>query len=98
MGSQKRKHTHTHRIIRVNDVWKCALPNCVFFMYNRQAQNVLMGRNVVCWGCAKDFPMDEECFKLELPMCLDCRAPGVKELTEDIPTSPHYGGMSSKAS
>jgi hypothetical protein len=51
-------------------------------MYQRQATKVLLGREILCWSCGEKFPMDEEAFQFDQPICLPCRAPEVNQLIE----------------
>ena len=87
MGSPKTRHKHTHKLIKSGPVWKCALPDCTFFVYFKQ-EYILIGRKSVCWECGDEFLFNTSCLNQEMPICNSCAVP---ELPDDVlnPTQAH---------
>jgi hypothetical protein len=90
MGKAKSKGQnakHTHRYIKIGGnytpLWKCAEPDCKFFVYTAQ-ENVIVGRFSQCWGCGLKFIMDEDAMKEDQPRCFACRHPEFNLSDDDI--------------
>lgn len=70
---------HPHKLILINrKTWKCALPECGFFVHLGLA-HVLLGKTAVCWECGELFTVDEDALRDEMPKCADCRLVRVNE-------------------
>lgn len=94
MGSPKTKHKHIHQFHLVRGIWRCALPNCVWFMYDSDhAHGILSGRATQCNHCSAKFLIDEQMLfdargKMDYtPICDDCKEkqshPPVVESTDE---------------
>jgi len=74
MGSQKRTNTCKHKFMKEGPGWKCAYPNCPWFVYFKQERLRVFAKNSVCWECNKEFIMDEDTMKMDMPTCAFCRS------------------------
>lgn len=85
MSNTKHKTSkHIHRFIHVGPGWKCANPDCRFFVYDRQATLAILGNSTICWNCGVKFGMDEESIQMEMPQCSDCRNVKYKEIADTV--------------
>jgi len=78
---EKTKNRHIHKFMRVSVTarnnrfaWKCALPDCSFFVYEKQKEHV-EGKEAICWQCGDTFRIDINAMEEELPRCIQCRNP-----------------------
>jgi hypothetical protein len=85
-SEQSRNSAHTHKYIKVMGtyvyVWRCADPGCVHFVYKPQ-EFIISGRYSICWGCGLRFIMDDKSMEEDMPRCLECRNPSIKEMDPD---------------
>jgi hypothetical protein len=84
MGTRKRNEIHIHKLVKSGPVWKCAFPDCRFFVYFKQ-EYVILGRQTICWDCGNAFPLDELAMKEEMPTCTACRIPEMNEINTILP-------------
>lgn len=72
--SNKRKK-HTHKFLRVNrkyvKIWKCALPDCNYFIH-ASMDAIILGKRSICWECDSEFTIDENNLDEDNPTCLSC--------------------------
>jgi hypothetical protein len=71
------KHVHKyHHIFPGNGpkLWSCALPGCSHHM-PRHYENTLVGKFSICWGCNKQFILDESSMEMDKPICSNCLHP-----------------------
>ena len=77
MGTPKQKYQHTHRFVKVNGkrikFWRCSLDGCRFLVYHA-TEEILLGRNSVCWDCGREFSMTDKNLTEEFPICVLCRS------------------------
>lgn len=68
-----RKHTHKyHRVSTgVLQVWACALPDCTHYM-PKHMENMLPGKNTVCWSCDTETILTPINMSQDQPMCPVC--------------------------
>lgn len=66
---------HTHKYMKVKQVWCCALPDCTHFMPRNMPMSVT-GKASICWNCGEEFILDERSMKEERPICFECTDAG----------------------
>jgi len=47
-------------------------------------ENVIVGRNSICWECHEKFELDDEAMKEDQPRCGSCRHPETRVIGVDI--------------
>lgn len=71
---------HVHKFVCVSNVfyhsriWKCAFPECVWFVHLGLA-HVMLGKLSFCWQCDEPFVMTEDHLTQERPICTKCANP-----------------------
>lgn len=71
IGSRK----HTHRYMKVDNIWYCSLSDCTHYMPRNMKLGIL-GKKSICWNCGDEFILDERAMKDEKPICFDCTPEG----------------------
>lgn len=66
-------------------VFACAEPSCTHYMPKHMEQ-ILEGKNSICWACGEKFMMDSDALKMQRPQCMNCRM-GVIKSEESEPMS-----------
>lgn len=68
---------HTHKFICVgrrgydSKIWKCALPDCTWFVH-LGLSHVMLGKPSTCWECDETFLINDDSLKDDMPKCADC--------------------------
>jgi len=75
--SKKKKHTHKYHKVECfgTKLFFCALPGCPHHM-PKYYENGLIGKFSICWGCEKEFILDERAMQMDMPTCINCVLPG----------------------
>lgn len=73
MSNRTKRHIHQYHkvVIYGNKVWACALSDCTHYM-PKHLEDLVMGKNTICWDCERPFPIDAIAAKLDKPLCYDC--------------------------
>jgi hypothetical protein len=81
MSPRHKVKKHVHRYFRSHgkhvSVWKCSDMHCPHYVHYSQSY-VLISRASICWGCGREFPLDEDALEEDMPRCIECRS-GLKE-------------------
>lgn len=88
MSNSKAKRLHKYHRIEINGelVWACALPDCYHFM-PKHYENMVMGRQSICWGCGSKFVLGPDSMIEDRPRCANCRTGKVKETMASVVTN-----------
>ena len=88
MSYRARRHIHKYHHIELNfgKVWACALPDCSHYMPPHIEQMVI-GRNSICWKCDGKMILDPINMKDEHPICNECASINRVRIEEFIPAT-----------
>lgn len=72
--ARARRHAHKyHRVTTTfGKVWACALPDCTHYM-PQHMENLLPGKQSICWNCEEIFVLNPMNMKDEQPVCDECK-------------------------
>jgi len=69
------KHTHFYGRKQIYSgkvtVWACHLPDCNHYQPVGTQIDMLIGKNSICWSCAKEFRLTRERLQYDNPCCSD---------------------------
>jgi len=85
MSTKAKRHTHKYHHVDLDfgKVWACALPNCNHYM-PLHMNNLVPGKNSICWGCGESFILDSINMKNDKPVCNECKSTSEPDLTDFI--------------